>query len=76
VRTYDAIEGDGGGVAIIMELMNGPNLADLVSESGPLSADEVLRVGWLLACVLMIFPPLCGSPGCHEAGRSAEHPGR
>ncbi|MET7710333.1 protein kinase [Micromonospora sp. NPDC005413] len=52
VRTYDAIDIDEGGVAIIMELMLGSDLASVVAESGALPPDEVVQIGRRLAGAL------------------------
>ncbi|MEV0647555.1 serine/threonine-protein kinase [Phytomonospora sp. NPDC050363] len=56
VRTYDAIEPvddeHGAGAAIIMELMDGPDLTEVVRTQGPLPEAAVRRVGRQLASTL------------------------
>jgi serine/threonine protein kinase len=44
VTVFDVIEDDGHPV-IVMELVDAPNLAELVARRGPLPPDEVARVG-------------------------------
>ena len=44
VTVFDVIDDDGRPV-IVMELVNAPNLAELVAQSGPLAPSEVARIG-------------------------------
>jgi serine/threonine-protein kinase len=52
VRTYDVVHDDGGGVAIVMELITGPDLGRLVRQRGPLPPGDVAQLGQRLASAL------------------------
>ena len=51
VRTIDLIE-EGEAVALVMELIEGPTLANLIAEHGPMRPSRVAEIGHLLASAL------------------------